>query len=188
MGGFCQLVELHREGSAPTACAAGLFVMLVIYKYKICHHLRALILSVLLALLSQAGVGAVGAGPHLHVHDAGAGQVLGQVLWGGARGSEILWQRMSKTGICIIFKFVGCIKHRKNCEKLPWEWSVVKVLRCFFTKRCHYNYFCHYCNFYYNHNLSFWVVTILFFLVLHNLSFWVWSNLIFQVFSQFVCF
>ena len=24
-GGFCPLVELHREGSAPTACAAGLF-------------------------------------------------------------------------------------------------------------------------------------------------------------------
>ena len=25
MGGFCPLVELHREGSAPAACAAGLF-------------------------------------------------------------------------------------------------------------------------------------------------------------------
>ena len=25
-GGFCPLVELHREGSAPAACAAGLFV------------------------------------------------------------------------------------------------------------------------------------------------------------------
>ena len=25
MGGFCLLVELHREGSAPAACAAGLF-------------------------------------------------------------------------------------------------------------------------------------------------------------------
>ena len=24
MGGFCLLVELHREGSAPAACAAGL--------------------------------------------------------------------------------------------------------------------------------------------------------------------
>ena len=24
-GGFCPLVELHREGSAPAACAAGLF-------------------------------------------------------------------------------------------------------------------------------------------------------------------
>ena len=27
MGGFCPLVELHREGSAPAACAAGLFKM-----------------------------------------------------------------------------------------------------------------------------------------------------------------
>ena len=26
MGGFCLLVELHREGSAPAACAAGLFL------------------------------------------------------------------------------------------------------------------------------------------------------------------
>jgi len=26
MGGFCQLVELHRERSAPAACAAGLFL------------------------------------------------------------------------------------------------------------------------------------------------------------------
>ena len=26
MGGFCPLVELHREGSAPAACAAGLFI------------------------------------------------------------------------------------------------------------------------------------------------------------------
>ena len=26
MGGFCLLVELHREGSAPAACAAGLFI------------------------------------------------------------------------------------------------------------------------------------------------------------------
>jgi hypothetical protein len=25
MGGFCPLVELHWEGSAPAACAAGLF-------------------------------------------------------------------------------------------------------------------------------------------------------------------
>ena len=25
MGGFCLLVELHREGSVPAACAAGLF-------------------------------------------------------------------------------------------------------------------------------------------------------------------
>ena len=25
MGRFCLLVELHREGSAPAACAAGLF-------------------------------------------------------------------------------------------------------------------------------------------------------------------
>ena len=25
-GGFCPLVELHREGSAPAACAAGLFL------------------------------------------------------------------------------------------------------------------------------------------------------------------
>ena len=25
MGGFCPLVELHREGSATAACAAGLF-------------------------------------------------------------------------------------------------------------------------------------------------------------------
>ena len=25
MGGFCLLVELHQEGSAPAACAAGLF-------------------------------------------------------------------------------------------------------------------------------------------------------------------
>ena len=25
-GGFCQLVELHREGSAPAACAVGLFI------------------------------------------------------------------------------------------------------------------------------------------------------------------
>ena len=25
-GGFCPLVELHREGSAPAACAAGLFI------------------------------------------------------------------------------------------------------------------------------------------------------------------
>ena len=26
MGGFCLLVELHRKGSAPAACAAGLFI------------------------------------------------------------------------------------------------------------------------------------------------------------------
>ena len=26
MGGFCLLVELYREGSAPGACAAGLFI------------------------------------------------------------------------------------------------------------------------------------------------------------------
>ena len=25
MGEFCQLEEMHREGSAPAACAAGLF-------------------------------------------------------------------------------------------------------------------------------------------------------------------
>ena len=25
MGGFCLLMELHRKGSAPAACAAGLF-------------------------------------------------------------------------------------------------------------------------------------------------------------------
>ena len=30
-GGFCLLVELHRGGSAPTACAAGLFKELVPY-------------------------------------------------------------------------------------------------------------------------------------------------------------
>ena len=29
------------------------------------------------------------------------------------------------------FPFCTSWKHRKNCEKLPWEWSVVKVLRCF---------------------------------------------------------
>ena len=28
MGGFCLLVELHQEGSAPAACAAGLFICL----------------------------------------------------------------------------------------------------------------------------------------------------------------
>ena len=86
--------------------------------------------------------------------------------------------------ICIHLKkyiYNPNIKHRKNCEKLPWEWSVVKVLRkVFFTKRCQYNYFCHYCNFYYYHNLRFWVVTIKFFLVLHNLSSW--------VLPQFTCF
>ena len=26
-GGFCPLVDLHREGSAPAACAAGLFFL-----------------------------------------------------------------------------------------------------------------------------------------------------------------
>ena len=30
MGGFCLLVELHREGSAPEACAAGLFFFIYI--------------------------------------------------------------------------------------------------------------------------------------------------------------
>ena len=28
MGGFCPFVELYREGSAPAACAAGLFIIL----------------------------------------------------------------------------------------------------------------------------------------------------------------
>ena len=28
MGGFCPLVELHREGSAPGACAVGLFFLI----------------------------------------------------------------------------------------------------------------------------------------------------------------
>ena len=32
MGGFCLLVELHREGSAPAACAAGLFQNEPIYQ------------------------------------------------------------------------------------------------------------------------------------------------------------
>ena len=30
-GGFCPLVELHREGSAPAACAAGLFSTVLMY-------------------------------------------------------------------------------------------------------------------------------------------------------------
>ena len=30
-GGFCPLIELHREGSAPAACAAGLFVNIFIF-------------------------------------------------------------------------------------------------------------------------------------------------------------
>ena len=53
---------------------------------------------------------------------------------------------------------------------------VTLLSRCqgVFTKRCHYNFFCHYSHFYYYHNLSFWVVTIYFFLVLHDLSFWDW--------------
>ena len=84
-------------------------------------------------------------------------------------------------------------KHCKSCEKLPWELVGCQGVKVFFTKRCHYNYFCHYCNFYYHHNLSFWVVTI-FFLFLHNLSFFsfvtIWSfkfchNLFFLSLSQF---
>ena len=31
MGGFCLLVELHQEGSAPAACAAGLFHDMLIW-------------------------------------------------------------------------------------------------------------------------------------------------------------
>ena len=31
MGGFCLLVELHREGSAPAACTAGLFSLMLKY-------------------------------------------------------------------------------------------------------------------------------------------------------------
>ena len=55
------------------------------------------------------------------------------------------------------------LKHRRYCKKLPWELVGCKGVKVFFTKRCHYSYFFHYCNFYYHHNLSFWVVTILFF-------------------------
>ena len=30
MGGFCPVVELHREGYAPAACAAGLFINMIV--------------------------------------------------------------------------------------------------------------------------------------------------------------
>ena len=32
-GGFCLLVELHREGSAPAACAAGMFLLHFIFSH-----------------------------------------------------------------------------------------------------------------------------------------------------------
>ena len=34
MGGFCLLVELHREGSVPAACAAGLFYSAILYTFR----------------------------------------------------------------------------------------------------------------------------------------------------------
>ena len=60
----------------------------------------------------------------------------------------------SKKSIKVFFYHSRIGKHRKKCEKLPWE-----LVSCqgVFTKRCHYNYFCHYCYLYYYHNLSFWV-------------------------------
>ena len=38
MGGFCLLVELHREGSAPAACAAVLFLSFFYYPITIFMH------------------------------------------------------------------------------------------------------------------------------------------------------
>ena len=35
MGGFFPLVELHQEGSAPAACAAGLFVCVTPYGLRL---------------------------------------------------------------------------------------------------------------------------------------------------------
>ena len=58
------------------------------------------------------------------------------------------------------------VKKRKTSQEL--RIATRRVVGCqdvqgVFTKRCHYNYFCNYCHFYYYHNLSCWVVTILFF-------------------------
>ena len=36
---------------------------------------------------------------------------------------------LKRFNICLVSIYIYK-KHRKNCEKLPWEWSVVKVLRC----------------------------------------------------------
>ena len=78
-------------------------------------------------------------------------------------------------------------KHRKSCEKLPWELVGCQGVKVFFTKRCHYNYFCHYCHFYNYHNLSFWVwsqfdlssfvTTFIFLKFYHSLSYWVLPQL-----------
>ena len=34
MGGFCLLLELHREGSAPAACVAGLFNKALMFLHR----------------------------------------------------------------------------------------------------------------------------------------------------------
>ena len=40
MGGFFLLVELHREGSAPAACAAGLFILIQLLEENLKHSVK----------------------------------------------------------------------------------------------------------------------------------------------------
>ena len=75
--------------------------------------------------------------------------------------------------------FQGSKKHRKSCEKLPWEWSVVKVSWCF----------CHNLSFEFCHNSN-WVlspfyfffnfVTFKIFVFGLSFSFWVLSQWVFE--------
>ena len=46
MGGFCLLVDMHREGSAPAACAAGLFKGYIKYFKSIIINIEYILILV----------------------------------------------------------------------------------------------------------------------------------------------
>ena len=61
MGDFCLLVELHREGSAPAACEAGLFqnkgllsiiVMVVNFAVVVVHWLLVVVVVVMVGVIA----------------------------------------------------------------------------------------------------------------------------------------
>ena len=53
MGEFCPMAELHQEGSAPEACAAGLFLDLLSLNFLLFVEILMLDLLYFLVILSQ---------------------------------------------------------------------------------------------------------------------------------------
>ena len=53
MGELCLLVKLHREGSAPAACAAGLFTLDTVFKPANIHYDRQVKLFITTSVLKH---------------------------------------------------------------------------------------------------------------------------------------